>query len=108
MVQQQAEAFLVEAEEAPDFVLTDPPRSGLEKMAVARLLEASFSALRPAGRLVVNVGTIEMLSAVYAMLKSLASPVRAHLVNIARGVEQMDALRFESVNPTFLLMVKKV
>jgi 23S rRNA (uracil1939-C5)-methyltransferase len=43
-VQQQAEAFLVEAEQAPDFVLADPPRSGLERMAVARLLE-----LRPKG-----------------------------------------------------------
>src|SRR5262245_6296109 len=74
---------------------------------VARLLEASFNALRPAGRLVVNVGTLELLSAVYVVLKSLASPVQAHLVNIARGVEQMDALRFESVNPTFLLAVRK-
>jgi precorrin-6Y C5,15-methyltransferase (decarboxylating) len=74
---------------------------------VARLLEASFGALRPAGRLVVNVGTIEMLAAVYAVLKLLASPVQVHLVNIARGVEQMDALRFESVNPTFLLTVRK-
>ena len=74
---------------------------------VARLLEASFGALRPAGRLVVNVGTIEMLAAVYAVLKLLASPVQVHLVNIARGVEQMDSLRFESVNPTFLLTVRK-
>jgi precorrin-6Y C5,15-methyltransferase (decarboxylating) len=74
---------------------------------VARLLEASFNALRPVGRLVVNVGTIEMLSAVYAVLKSLASPVQVHLVSVARGVEQMDALRFESVNPTFLLTVRK-
>ncbi len=74
---------------------------------VARLLEASYKALRPAGRLVVNVGTIEMLSAVYGVLKSLAAPVAVHLVNIARGVEQMDALRFESVNPTFLLTARK-
>jgi len=74
---------------------------------VARLLEASYGALRPAGRLVVNVGTIEMLSAVYAVMKTLAPPVQVHLVNVARGVEQMDALRFESVNPTFLLTVRK-
>jgi precorrin-6Y C5,15-methyltransferase (decarboxylating) len=73
---------------------------------VARLLEASFNALRPAGRLVVNVGTIEMLSAVYAALKSLTSSVQVHLVSIARGVEQMDSLRFESVNPTFLLTAR--
>ena len=35
----QTEAFLAEAKTAPDFVLADPPRSGLDKAAVARLLE---------------------------------------------------------------------
>ena len=74
---------------------------------VARLLEASFAALRPAGRLVVNVGTLEMLTAVYAVMKQIASPVQVQLVNIARGVEQLETLRFESVNPTFLLMIRK-
>jgi 23S rRNA (uracil1939-C5)-methyltransferase len=38
-VQQQTEAFLLEAKEAPDFVLADPPRSGLDKVAAGRLLE---------------------------------------------------------------------
>jgi len=74
---------------------------------VARLLEASLAALRPGGRLVVNVGTLEMLSAVYAVMKGLASPVQVQLVNIARGVEQLETLRFESVNPTFLLTIRK-
>jgi precorrin-6B C5,15-methyltransferase / cobalt-precorrin-6B C5,C15-methyltransferase len=74
---------------------------------VARLLEASFAALRPAGRLVVNVGTIEMFSAVYAAMKALGPGVQIHLVNISRGVEQLEALRFEAVNPTFLLTLRK-
>ncbi len=74
---------------------------------VARLLQASFDALRPTGRLAVNVGTIEMLSAVYAVLKSLSSTVQVHLVSISRGVEQLESLRFEAVNPTFLLTVVK-
>ena len=43
---------------------------------VARLLEACFAALRPGGRLVTNVGTLEMLSATYAALKRLARPRR--------------------------------
>jgi precorrin-6Y C5,15-methyltransferase (decarboxylating) len=73
----------------------------------ARLLEAAFAALKPGGRLVVNVATIESLSATYAVLKRLAPPVRVLLVNVARGVEQMESLRFESVNPTFLLSVVK-
>lgn len=37
-IQQQTEAFLAEAKESPDFALADPPRSGLDKAAAARLL----------------------------------------------------------------------
>ena len=73
---------------------------------VARLLEASYAALRPGGRLVSNVGTLEMLSATYTVLKRLA-PVDVLLMNLARGIEQLESLRFEAVNPTFLLRVRK-
>jgi precorrin-6Y C5,15-methyltransferase (decarboxylating) len=74
---------------------------------VARLMQSSFEALRPGGRLVVNVGTLEMLAAVRGVLKTLDSNVQVMLVNVARGVEQFEALRFESVNPTFLLTARK-
>jgi precorrin-6Y C5,15-methyltransferase (decarboxylating) len=74
---------------------------------VARILEAAYAALRPGGRLVGHVATLEMLSACYPLLKSLAGAVQVLMVNLARGVEQMEALRFESVNPTFLLSVSK-
>lgn len=74
---------------------------------VARLLEASFAALRPGGRLCTNVGTVEMLTATYAVLKRLATRVEVLLVNLSRGVEQLESLRFEAVNPTFLLRVQK-
>jgi precorrin-6B C5,15-methyltransferase / cobalt-precorrin-6B C5,C15-methyltransferase len=75
---------------------------------VARMLETAYAALRPGGRMVVNVATLEMLGATYGALKSLASPLHVSLVNIARGVEQLETLRFEAVNPTFLLAVSKV
>lgn len=74
---------------------------------VSRLLEASFAVLRPGGRLVSNVGTLEMLSATYAVLKRLAGSVDVLLMNLSRGVEQLESLRFEAVNPTFLLRVHK-
>ena len=38
-IQQQTEAFLLDAGNAPDFVLADPPRSGLEKAVTTRLLK---------------------------------------------------------------------
>lgn len=74
---------------------------------VARLLEASFAKLKSGGRLVSNVGTLEMLMATYAVLKRLAKSVEVHLVSIARGVEQIESLRFDAVNPTFLLTARK-
>jgi precorrin-6Y C5,15-methyltransferase (decarboxylating) len=74
---------------------------------VARLLHAAHAALRPGGTLVVNVATLETLGATYAALKAAAGPVQVLLVNLARGVEQLETLRFEAVNPTFLLSVGK-
>ncbi|MEZ6140977.1 MAG: precorrin-6y C5,15-methyltransferase (decarboxylating) subunit CbiE [Zavarzinella sp.] len=74
---------------------------------VARLLEASYSALRFGGRLVVNVGTLEMLNSTYQVLKRLAGDVHVLLIQISRSVEQLEAIRFEAVNPTFLLKAIK-
>jgi precorrin-6Y C5,15-methyltransferase (decarboxylating) len=74
---------------------------------VARLLEAAFAALRTGGRMVVNVATLEVLGTTYAALKGLARAVEVLLVNVARGTEQLETLRFEAVNPTFLLSVSK-
>jgi precorrin-6Y C5,15-methyltransferase (decarboxylating) len=74
---------------------------------VSRLLEAAYAALRPGGRLVANVGTLEMLNLTYETLKRLSPGVSVLLVNLSRSVEQLEALRFEAVNPTFLLRAMK-
>jgi precorrin-6Y C5,15-methyltransferase (decarboxylating) len=74
---------------------------------VGRLLQAAHAALRRGGSLVVNVATLEMLSTTYATLKALAPPVQVLLVNLSRGVEQLETLRFDAVNPTFVLSVGK-
>lgn len=87
---------------APDAVFV----GGIRHEA-ARLLHAAFKALRPGGRLVVNIASLEGLGAVYSALKEIAAPVQGMLVNIARGTEQLETLRFEALNPTFLLTVVK-
>ena len=74
---------------------------------VARLLEAAYRALRSGGRMVVNVASLEGLGAAYEALKRCAQPVEAMLINIARGTEQLETLRFEALNPNFLLTVAK-
>ena len=74
---------------------------------VARLLEGAFVALRPGGRLVANVGTLEMITTTYQVLKRLAPTVDVLLMNLARGVEQLESLRFEAINPSVILRVRK-
>jgi len=88
---------------APDAVFV----GGIRQEA-SRLLESAFKALRPGGRLVVNIASLEGLGAVYSALKEIAAPVQGMLVNIARGTEQLETLRFEALNPTFLLTVSKL
>lgn len=75
---------------------------------INRLLASAYDVLRPGGRLVVNVATLESLTATYAALKQLSKNVQVLMVNIAQGVEQLETLRFEAINPTFLLSVAKV
>jgi precorrin-6Y C5,15-methyltransferase (decarboxylating) len=74
---------------------------------VGRLLQTAFAALRPHGRMVVNVATLEALNAAYATLKGLTRDVEVLLAQLARGVPQLESLRFESANPTFLLRIAK-
>jgi precorrin-6B C5,15-methyltransferase / cobalt-precorrin-6B C5,C15-methyltransferase len=74
---------------------------------VNRLLEAAWKALRPGGWMTANVASLESLSAVYAVLKGITGSVQVLMVNVARGAEQLETLRFEAVNPTFLLTVGK-
>jgi precorrin-6Y C5,15-methyltransferase (decarboxylating) len=74
---------------------------------VGRMMEAIWHSLRPGGRLVVNVATLESLTATHEALKRLAGSVGVMLVSVARGNEQFETLRFEAVNPTFLLSAGK-
>lgn len=96
---------------APAVFATLPPPDAVFIGAVGRemqrMLEPAWQALRPGGQLVLNVGSLESLHRGYTMLKNLAENVEVLLVNIARGVEQMETLRFESANPTFLLSASK-
>jgi precorrin-6Y C5,15-methyltransferase (decarboxylating) len=81
--------------------------AGGDGREVARILEAAWERLRPGGRMVVHVATIENLSSTYAGLRKIAGQVEATLVQMSRGVEQLESLRFEALNPTFLLTVGK-
>jgi precorrin-6Y C5,15-methyltransferase (decarboxylating) len=75
---------------------------------VVLVLSAAYARLAEGGRLVVNVATIDGLATAHETLERLAAKVQVWNINIARGIEQMDRVRFEAINPTFLLAVTKV
>jgi len=72
-----------------------------------QVLSVAYERLCAGGSLAMSVATIEGLASAYHALKALAGQVRVWNVSIARGIEQMDRLRFEAVAPTFLLAVSK-
>ncbi len=77
---------------------------------IACVLDRAWHRLRPGGRLVANVATIEALSEVYRRLKELSGPngqLEVRLIQISRGVDQLNALRLEPLSPSFLLKAEK-
>jgi precorrin-6Y C5,15-methyltransferase (decarboxylating) len=74
---------------------------------ISRLVELAFQRLRPGGRLVANVGSIENLADVHAALHRAAGDVKVWMINVARGTHQLERVRFDALNPTFLLAVVK-
>jgi precorrin-6B C5,15-methyltransferase / cobalt-precorrin-6B C5,C15-methyltransferase len=74
---------------------------------IGRLVELAYPRLKPGGRLVANVGSIENLSAVHEIMQRKASDVKVWMINVARGTYQLERVRFEALNPTFLLAAAK-
>jgi precorrin-6Y C5,15-methyltransferase (decarboxylating) len=74
---------------------------------VGRIVEAAFARLRPGGRMVANVGAIENVDAVRKVLHRLAGDARVWMINIAREIYQLERVRFESQNPSFLIAAVK-
>ena len=74
---------------------------------IARLIELAYKQLKPGGRLVANVGSIENLAAVYDSLQLQAGEVAVRMINVARGTHQLERVRFGALNPTFLLSATK-
>jgi len=70
---------------------------------ISRLAEAAFARLRCGGRLVANVASIENVGDVHATLQARVPDVKLLLINIARGTYQLERMRFNALNPTFLL-----
>ena len=74
---------------------------------VAMLVEEAWKRLTPGGRLVTACNSIENLATVHTLLRARSCDAAYWMVNIARGYEQMDRIRFEAINPVFLIAATK-
>lgn len=73
---------------------------------VTRLAELAYARLRPGGRLVVNLISIDHIADARAALTAAAGGepnLGVWMVNIARGADQLERLSFEALKPNFLL-----
>ena len=74
---------------------------------IARLAELAFERLKPGGRLVASVASIEGLYEVKAILTAATSDVNVWMLNVSRGTDQLQRLRLNSLNPAFLVAATK-
>jgi precorrin-6Y C5,15-methyltransferase (decarboxylating) len=74
---------------------------------VAMLVEGAWDRLAAGGRLATACNSIENLAAVHAFLRARSADAAYWMINIARGYEQLDRIRFESINPVFLIAATK-
>ncbi|MFO1063926.1 MAG: precorrin-6y C5,15-methyltransferase (decarboxylating) subunit CbiE [Pirellulales bacterium] len=75
--------------------------------AVTRLIEVGWPRLRHGGRMVISLASMEYLVMAQRLLQSLTADVHVLMVNLARSTQQLDELRLDSANPTFLLIARR-
>ncbi|NOY30552.1 MAG: precorrin-6y C5,15-methyltransferase (decarboxylating) subunit CbiE [Planctomycetes bacterium] len=74
---------------------------------VVRIAELAFERMNPSGRLVANLVSIQALNELREALTKQTSQVEVWMINVARGTDQLERLRFDALNPTFLIAAGK-
>ncbi|MCG8648656.1 MAG: precorrin-6y C5,15-methyltransferase (decarboxylating) subunit CbiE [Pirellulales bacterium] len=74
---------------------------------VPDLVASAVQRLAPGGSIVVNVSSPDNLVAVQAKIDTAGLRSDVRMINIARGQYQLDRVRFDALNPTFLVLGKK-
>lgn len=74
---------------------------------ICRLVDAAYQRLRKGGRLVATISSIDNLAETYHLLHARGLDVKVWLINIARGNYQLERIRFQALNPTFLVSIVK-
>jgi precorrin-6Y C5,15-methyltransferase (decarboxylating) len=96
---------------APDAFMDLPDPDSIFVGGVGRetvgIVEESFGRLKPGGSFVVNTASLENTVRIADILRKDGSHLGLLMVNLSRGNEQLGSLRFEAVNPSFLIYVTK-
>jgi precorrin-6Y C5,15-methyltransferase (decarboxylating) len=89
--------------------LPDPDALFLEGSGreVVRIADLAFERLKPGGRLVANLISIGALEELRQSLGKHATQVNVWMISVARGTDQLERLRFDALNPTFLIAATK-
>jgi precorrin-6Y C5,15-methyltransferase (decarboxylating) len=74
---------------------------------VPELVAAAAGRLTSGGRMVVNVSSPDNLVAVESQMQAAGLRSDVRMINIARGQYQLDRVRFDALNPTFLILGAK-
>ena len=74
---------------------------------VVRLAELAFGRLKPGGRLVASLASIDSLHELRQALVAHTSLVNVWMLNISRGTDQLERLRFDASRPAFLIAATK-
>jgi precorrin-6Y C5,15-methyltransferase (decarboxylating) len=89
--------------------LSDPDAVFMEGSGreIVRLAELAFARLKPGGRLVASIASIDALYEIRASLTALTSDVNVWMLNISRGAVQLERLRFAALSPAFVIAATK-
>lgn len=75
--------------------------------AVIQIVETAWNRLKPDGRLVVQIASIDNVTEVERCVRKLGAEANVLMINLSRSQQQLDALRLESANPSFLVIARK-
>jgi precorrin-6Y C5,15-methyltransferase (decarboxylating) len=71
------------------------------------IFEQAYGRLRPGGRLVANVVSIENVAEIQRLAHQLGAETNVWMIGVARSTQQLETTRFEAAHPTFLIATIK-
>ena len=71
--------------------------------SVGNIVQLAAQRLKVGGRMVVNVGSVDNILAVQQSLDALTGDMAVRMIQISQGNDQLGRIRFETMNPTFLI-----